>query len=224
MADQPRAGASTASSGHRGGIEPLATDSEARMAQVLGQPPRLNPLPEDEIRGDAMAVIERMRALHDVAPDLPVHEVFATLSKHPELLVGFLDFGMILMGKTALAPRDRELAVLRTGWLCGAPYEWGEHVIIAKELGFTSAEIERITQGSQAPGWNDADRAVLKAAEELHSDAMISDETWAALAARLDDSQLIELPMLIGQYHKVAFVQNSLRFQPRECNPGLSAR
>ena len=27
----------------------------------------------------------------------------------------------------------RLLAILRTGWLCGAPYEWGEHVIIGKE-------------------------------------------------------------------------------------------
>ncbi len=200
------------------------SDANARMEQVLGQPPRLDPLPEDQIRDDAMAVIERMRERHDVSPDLPVHEIFATLGKHPELLIAFLDFGMTLMGDTALAPRDRELAVLRTGWLCGAPYEWGEHVIIGKEEGLTSEEIEQITVGSSAPGWNADDRAVLKAAEELHSDAMISNETWAALAARLDDSQLIELPMLIGQYHKVAFVQNSLRFRTRECNPGLSAR
>ena len=53
---------------------------------------------------------------------------------------------------------------------------------------------------------------------------MISDETWAVLARWLDDSQLIELPMIAGHYHMVAFVQNSLRFPIRECNPGLSAR
>ena len=53
---------------------------------------------------------------------------------------------------------------------------------------------------------------------------MVSDATWAALATRLDEKQLIELLMLVGHYHKVAFVQNSLRFSPREGNSGLSAR
>lgn len=202
----------------------MSFDSEARMAQVLGSPPRLDPLPPGEIAEAAMVAIDKIRAMNDIPADMPMPEFFATVGKHPELLAAFLDFGIRFLGDTALPDRERELAILRTGWLCGAPFEWGEHVIIGKEHGLTSEEIERITIGSAAPGWDELDRAVLKACEELHGDAMISDATWEVLARHFDEQQLIELPVLAGQYHKVAFVQNSLRFRMREGNPGLSAR
>jgi alkylhydroperoxidase family enzyme len=194
------------------------------MEQILGQPSRMTPLADDEIREPALGAIDRMRKMNDLSADMPVPEMFATVGKHPDLLAAFLDFGVRFLGDTALAPRDRELAILRTGWLCGAPYEWGEHVIIGKEAGLTSEEIERVTQGSDAPGWGEHERAILKACEELHADAMISDATWEVLSRRLDERQLIELPVLAGQYHKVAFIQNSLRFRIRDCNPGLSSR
>jgi alkylhydroperoxidase family enzyme len=199
-------------------------NTEDRMEQILGQPSRMQPLPDNEIREPALGAIDRIRRMNDLSADLPVPEMFATVGKHPELLAAFLDFGVRFLGDTALEPRDRELAILRTGWLCGAPYEWGEHVIIGKEAGLTSEEIEWITIGSSAPGWGEHERAILKACEELHHDAMISDATWEVLSRRLDERQLIELPVLAGQYHKVAFIQNSLRFRIRECNPGLSAR
>ena len=67
-------------------------------------------------------------------------------------------------------------------------------------------------------------QAILRAAEELFADAMISDETWATLSKRLDDRQLIELPILIGQYQAVAYYQNSLRLRLHNGNLGLKAR
>jgi alkylhydroperoxidase family enzyme len=195
------------------------------MEQVLGSPPRIDPLPDGEIAEAAMVAIDKIRTMNDVGLDTPVPEFFATVGKHPELLAAFLDFGIRFLGDTALPDRQRELAILRTGWLCGAPFEWGEHVLIARQDAKMSAEeIEWIVTGSDAPGWDELDRAVLKACEELHAEAMISDATWEVLARHLTDQQLIELPVLAGQYHKVAFVQNSLRFRLREGNPGLLAR
>jgi alkylhydroperoxidase family enzyme len=123
-----------------------------------------------------------------------------------------------------LSPRDRELVVLRIGWLCKAPYEWGEHVKIGKRVGLTQEEIERATRGSTAPGWGEDDRAIVRAAEELHQDAMIADETWEVLSRRLDEQQLIELPLLVGQYQGLAYLQNALRLRLIPGNPGLSAR
>jgi hypothetical protein len=54
--------------------------------------------------------------------------------------------------------------------------------------------------------------------DELHAGARISDATWAGLGRHLNEKQLIELPMLVGQYHLVAFTLNSLGVQPE---PGL---
>jgi 4-carboxymuconolactone decarboxylase len=130
-----------------------------------------------------------------------------------------------LQGPNSRLPaRERKLAVLRTGWLCQAPYEFGEHAKQAIRLGFTAEEIERIIVGSGAPGWAPHESAILRAVEELHSSAMVSDPTWEQLAARFDESQLIELLILIGQFTATAYFQNSLRLRLEKGNPGLRAR
>lgn len=202
----------------------MATDTSARTAQILGQPPRLEPLPQDELSAEAMALIYRLREIVSIPREAPVLPLLTTLCRNTDFFLAFMEMGMLFMTASSLPARDRELAILRTGWPCGAPYEWGEHVASARRKGVTGEDIERVVQGSQAAGLADHDRAILRAVEELHADAMVSDATWAALARRLDEKQLIELLMLIGHYHKVAFLQNSLRFRPREGNAGLSAR
>jgi 4-carboxymuconolactone decarboxylase len=70
----------------------------------------------------------------------------------------------------------------------------------------------------------DRELAVLRAVEEMLGDAMISDETWGVLAKTYDEAQLLELPILIGQYLGVAFLQNSLRVVLPEGYQGLRAR
>ena len=144
--------------------------------------------------------------------------------RHPSLFSRQADVGIQLLAHGTLAARDRELAILRVAWLCQAPYEWGEHVLIAKKLALTSADIERVTQGSEAPGWSEHEQAIVRATEELYENAMISDATWATLSKRLDERQLIELPVLVGQYQSVAYYQNSLRLRLHDGNLGLKAR
>ncbi len=203
--------------------------SAAREALVLGQPPRILPLPGDEVIGAAMDLTMRLRKAalgSDAAPitveQLP--EIMTTLACHPELWQAFANLSMQLLGKGALARRDTELVALRTTWLCGAPYAWGEHVVQGKSAGLSGNEIERIKLGSSAPAWDEHDRAMLQAVEQLHEDAMISDAVWAVLAQRLDDRQLFELPVLVGQFTSVAYFQNALRLSLPHGNSGLRAR
>lgn len=224
-------------------------DIAQREARILGAPPRIAPLRVDELTDDLLAIVERMikvnaalesrdqKALTDLVGDpatatsearsallAGLSEIVRTMLRHSRLFAHQVDLGIQLLAQGTLAPRDREIAILRIAWLCQAPYEWGEHVHVAKKVGVSSAEIERITVGSNADGWSDHDRAILKATDELHADAMISDATWAALAQRLDERQLIELPIVVGQYQTVAYYQNSLRLRLHEGNLGLKAR
>ena len=53
-------------------------------------------------------------------------------------------------------------------------------------------------------------------ADELHTDSEISDATWAKLEDRYDKKQLIEICMVVGQYHLVSMTLNSLRVQRDE--------
>ncbi len=194
------------------------------MTQVLGQPPRIEPLEEGDIGARAMELLDHLRMTYDAGGPGEVHAQFRTLLRHEPATQAYLELGVMLTIAPLLTPRYKELAILRTAWLCGAPLAWGEHVENGRKAGLSRAEIERLTLGADAPGWSADDHAVVRAAEELHHDAMISDETWAQLAARLDERQLIELPMVIGHYHMTAYLQNSLRFDLREGNAGLAAR
>lgn len=203
---------------------PDSFDPDARTAQVLGQPVRLTPLEEPVVGERAMELLDQLWLTYRGGERGEVHAQFRTLLRHHDATQAYLELGVLLTTAPRLSPRDKELAILRTAWLCGAPLAWGEHVAAGKAAGLEEADIARLIEGAAAAGWSEADRAVVRAAEELHFDAMISDETWAALAARMDERQLIELPIVVGHYHMTAFLQNSLRFPPREGNPGLAAR
>lgn len=201
----------------------------ARHLEILGKPPRLPPLDRQSVADEVKAATDRLRG--SVASDLPpmplesIPEIMFTMCRYPGVWQKLMDLTMEIQGPNAVVPvRDRELAILRTGWLCQAPYEFGEHVAFAKRAGLSAEEIENITIGSAAPGWSAHDRAILKAAEELHEDAMISDQTWAQLSLTFSEHQLVELTILIGQFAATAYFQNSLRLRLEAGNQGLSAR
>ena len=93
--------------------------------------------------------------------------------------------------------------------------------MIGRAAGLTDDEIRRVQDGPDAPGWSADDATLLRAADELHDDSCITDATWEALAARYDQRQLIELPMLVGHYHLVAYALNSLGVQREPGVPGF---
>ena len=202
----------------------------AREAEITGKPQRIAEIEPEDLSGTARELIMRLRSAIGAPEEEEEEEeeevvagYFLTMVKHPDLLRCQLDMGTALF-KGRLAPRERELAVLRIGWLCRAPYEWGEHVDIGKRYGITHEEIDRVVAGSDAPGWSEHDAAILRGVEELLSNQCISDDVWATLAKSWDEQQLIEFPMLVGQYVSTAFVQNSLRIRLASDNPGLTHR
>ncbi|MGI5373239.1 carboxymuconolactone decarboxylase family protein [Streptomyces sp. CA-251387] len=167
--------------------------------------PRLAPLPEDGWDPSTRELLAR------IPRDADGHlaNVFTTLARHPGLFRHFLPFGSHLLRDGRLPDRTRELLILRTACHTRAAYEWGRHVPLARAAGVTDEEIRRIGAGPDDRGWTPADALLLRAADELHRDARLSADTWSALAAHHDEAQLIEITMLVGQYHMVAFFLNS---------------
>jgi 4-carboxymuconolactone decarboxylase len=177
--------------------------------------PRVPPLTDEEADDQTRELLEEVRI-----PGAEAVNIFETLVRHPGLFRKWMPFaGKLLAGK--LPARDRELLILRTAWHCQSPYEWGQHVRLATAAGLSDDEIERVAAGPGAPDWAPFDRTVLTAADELHDDACIGDRTWAELADRYDERQLVEVPMLVGHYHMVAFALNSLGVQREPGVPGL---
>ena len=151
-------------------------------------------------------------------PRLGEMNIFTTLARHPELFKTWMPFAGYMLIGAKLPFADRELLILRTGYNCRSPYEWAQHARIAEDGGIEREIIDRVPAGPDADGWDERQRLLLRAADELHGDARISDDTWDGLTNHLDEQQLMEVPILVGQYHLVAFALNSLGIQPE---PGL---
>ncbi|QTD96585.1 carboxymuconolactone decarboxylase family protein [Streptomyces cyanogenus] len=183
----------------------MTDEHHHRPPCAAGTGPRLAPLSED---GWDPSARELLAPLPRDADGRPAN-VFTTLVRHPGLFRHFLPFGTYLLRDGRLPGRTRELLILRTACNTGAAYEWGRHVPLARAAGVTDEEIRRVGTGPDAQGWTPADARLLRAADELHRDARLSAATWSALAADHDEAQLIEITMLVGQYHMVAFFLNS---------------
>ncbi len=139
--------------------------------------------------------------------------IFTTLVRHPKLFKSWSAFGAYVLLGSSLPHRERELVILRVGWMCRSEYEFGQHRVIARACGVSDDEIARVTRGPQDPGWSDRDRTLLRAVDELHADQMIEDETWTALRGRFTEEQLIDLLFAVGQYTLVSMVLNTLGVQ-----------
>lgn len=198
-------------------------DIAAREKHVVGDGPRIAPRQQDEMSAEEMDLCISVRAAIGLTDHSRIPEYMRTLIKHPPLYRCQMEMGTAIF-KGTIPPRDRELAVLRIGWLSRAPFEWGEHVDISKRYGVTDAEVDRVTRGSSAPGWSEHDAAILRGVEELIGDQALSDATWATLARSWNEQQLIEFPMMVGQYVATAFLQNTLRMRLASDNPGLCYR
>ena len=190
---------------------------------------RLAPLDEHEWTDKARAAISP--TIRSVAAMLGDEEVtrperkkplniLLTLAHNDQLIGPFLQWAGALAVHGALDRRDAELLALRAAWNCRSDFEWGHHVEYAEHFGLSRDEIDRVPHGPDAPGWMPHQAALLRAADQLHEHAMISDETYAELTTTFDPAQLIELVMTVGQYTMLSMVANTFAV---ESEPGLEA-
>lgn len=205
----------------------ITEDSQARHDYIFGKPTRLPALPPEERTESQQKIFDEISVVKvdgvlKPRDDLDSLEI---LIRHSELYLAHLEVAKKFLSDGEMSVRDRELAILRIGWLSQAPFEWASHVMIAKRHGITTEEIEQVIVGSSSAIWNDHDRAIVRAMEEIHFDSMISDESWDTLAKSYSDKELMELIILAGQYKTVAYLQNSLRLRlSPKSKDGLNAR
>ncbi len=139
--------------------------------------------------------------------------VFKTWMKYPESFMRNLMWLFHILRRAKLPDRDREILILRIGWLCGAEYEWSQHKNLGLMSGLRGKEIRRITKGPDAEGWDSFDAALIRAADELYTDCFISEATWNTLAERYDNQQLIDLIFSVGTYNSICMFLNTLGVQ-----------
>jgi alkylhydroperoxidase family enzyme len=165
--------------------------------------PRLPPL-EPPYPATVQAALDRI-----MPPGAPPLALFRTLAVNERVFQRVMAGGLLDRGSLTL--RERELVIDRTTWRCGAEYEWGVHVTwFAPRAQLTADEIAALCCDEPPPGvFDDRERLLLRMCDELHATARLSAALWGALAAAWRPEQLIELVVLAGYYHTIAFVTNA---------------
>src|SRR5215475_13578444 len=105
-----------------------------------------------------------------------VFNIFKVLAHHPQLVKRWTPFAGHVLGKQTLPFRDRELLILRIGWLNQAEYEFAQHELIARRGGLGDADIDKLKEGPKAKGWSEHEQALLQLADDLHENSVVSDE------------------------------------------------
>lgn len=144
----------------------------------------------------------------------PVFDLFRVLANYPKLMKRLGVWGNHVLLKSSLPPREREIVILRTGWLCGARYEWAHHSQIALEqAGLSLSDLEAIKIGPTDPGLAPHEQALVRLADELVKDHVASDATWRELSKRHDTQQLMDLVFAVGNYTMMSMALNSFGVQ-----------
>ncbi len=146
------------------------------------------------------------------SPD-KIFNIIKTLIGYPELFKAWLGFANHVMFNSSLPPRDREIVILRIGWLCQSGYEFGQHIVIGRDAGLNDGEIKAIAEGDSAQNWSEAEQSLIRATDELHADAFIGDATYAELQEHFDEKQILDLIFAVGQYNMVSMALNTIGVQ-----------
>jgi alkylhydroperoxidase family enzyme len=141
--------------------------------------------------------------------------LFRTFVRNPQMASAMHEWGSYELGRrSSLSIRCREIVIARTCAQCRCEYEWGVHVaVFAERAELDASQVASLTRGSPEDGcWPaPADRALIRATDELHETANITDATWAALAGHFAADQILDILLLAGWYHAISFAANGAR-------------
>lgn len=168
--------------------------------------PRIPVLEPSAIDGD----VARLVALA-AQPGREPPATIAVLAYVPDLLGPFLGWAAALALRGRLTKRDHELVALRAAWRCGSGYEWIEHVEFARRANIDDDAIRASGAELALGGWDERDRALLGAVDELVATYDLSDNAWRALADHFDAAEIVEILFVTGQYTMLSIVANAAR-------------
>jgi AhpD family alkylhydroperoxidase len=125
-----------------------------------------------------------------------------------------------LMARASLAPRLRELIILRVAWLNRCEYEWVQHYRFSKAVGVSDSEIEAVRDWRISDRLDEAGRAVLELTDVLISREEVSEDLWQRLVKVLGgEVEALEAAAIAGAWTMVAFILKTAAVPIEEGQP-----
>jgi alkylhydroperoxidase family enzyme len=148
----------------------------------------------------------------------PKYNAVKALAHAPEVSLASMRFHKALTQSQGLAPRLKELVILRVLWLNRAEYQWSQHLLISSRYGFDDEDYTAIKTGTISPNWSELEALAVAAVDQLEKAGNIDDALWARIAEHLKHGQILELLYLVGSFKMVAWIFNSIRL---DLDPGM---
>ena len=164
--------------------------------------PTLDPAqlsPEQKAIHDAIAAGPRGR----VQGPLAVWLHSPGLADNAQRLGAFCRFG------SSLEPRLSELAILVTGRVWTAQFEWTVHKPIALKAGLSEAVVEAIRTRRTPPFEKTDERIVHDFAQALHTDRKVPQEQYDEAVAMLGTTAVVDLVGILGYYTLISMTINA---------------
>jgi alkylhydroperoxidase family enzyme len=137
--------------------------------------------------------------------------LFRTLAHAPNLARRFAQHGGEILGKTALDPKLRELAITTVGRLTNQPYEYTHHWNISLQVGIPREKLEQLADYETSNLFSAQERAVIRYAVEATNNIRVSDATFDALRSFLGNQRILELVHSVAFYNAVVRILEPLK-------------
>lgn len=170
-------------------------------------PARLAPLKQDEITDEVRAFLSRWSG--GIFKNVNVNPPLLTFAHHPQLAGVFSQFNIHLLSSSTLPVKQRQIAIMRTAWICKATYMWSSHLRTCISCGLKPDMYKPIQVGASDPYFTDFERTIIRATEELVNDRRVGDTNWQALSVEWNNQQMLDFLFTVGCYVAVAGVMRS---------------
>jgi 4-carboxymuconolactone decarboxylase len=175
----------------------LAPDPPARLAQ----------LKQDEFSDEVRTFLSQWTG--GIFRNATTNPTLLTFAHHPVLAHVFSKFNIHLLSTSTLPVRQRQIAIMRTAWICKATYMWSSHLRTSLRCGLEPELFSAVQAGSGHEYFTQFERALIEATEELVRDKRVGDSSWNALRAEWNEQQLLDFLFTVGCYVMVAGVMRS---------------
>jgi 4-carboxymuconolactone decarboxylase len=135
--------------------------------------------------------------------------VLLTLAHHPQLADLFSQLNIHLLSTNTLTIKHRQIAIMRTAWICKATYMWSSHLRTSLRCGLSPDMYRPIQIGAGDPYFDDFERVVIRATDELVQDKKLSDASWQTLRREWSEPQMLDFLFTVGVYVALAGVMRS---------------
>ena len=180
----------------------------------------IRPLPTSDWDPSLAPIVDAMRG----AP-LNVHGL---LANHPALLAAWWPLRMHSVKGGTLGERENEIVILRTAVHLECWYEWASHVVRGRDAGLAEDEIEAIISDAGNHQWQESDRLLITAVDELAVNHSVHAATRAELSRYYTDVQLLDVIAVHSVYTMLGKLLNTIDIpideQVRQRLPGSVSR